>query len=84
MYVSCYEYIIDGYHEHSAVALASITMVRYLVAGGMVMAARPMYEGIGVHWTMTWLGCVAALLAPAPLIFYKYGAKLRERSPYAS
>ncbi|KAI1626402.1 major facilitator superfamily domain-containing protein [Exophiala viscosa] len=84
MYVSCYEYIIDAYGEHAAVALASITMVRYLISGGMVMAARPMYEGIGVHWTMTWLGCVAALLAPAPVVFWKYGAKLREKSPYAS
>jgi hypothetical protein len=35
VYVSCYEYIIDSYGEHAAVALAlaSITMARYLVAG---------------------------------------------------
>ncbi|KEF53538.1 uncharacterized protein A1O9_10513 [Exophiala aquamarina CBS 119918] len=51
IYVSSYEYIIDSYVEHGAMALASITMVRYLIAGAMVMAARPMYEGIGVHWT---------------------------------
>lgn len=84
IYVGSYEYITDSYGEHSAIALASITMSRYLIAGGMVMAARPMYEGIGVHWTMTLLGCIAVLLAPAPLLFWKYGAKLRERSPYAS
>jgi len=84
MYVSCYEYIIDSYGEHAAVALASITMARYLVAGGMVMAARPMYEGIGVHWVCTLLGCIAVVLAPAPLVFYRVGAKLREKSPYAT
>lgn len=83
IYVSSYEYIIDSYGDHAAIALASITMVRYLVAGGMVMAARPMFEGIGVHWTLTLLGCIAAILAPAPLIFYKVGHKLREKSPYA-
>ncbi|KAH8646084.1 major facilitator superfamily domain-containing protein [Xylariales sp. PMI_506] len=82
IYVSSYEYIIDSYGEHSAIALASITMARYLVAGGMVMAARPLYEGIGVHWTMTLLGCISVLLAPAPLIFWKYGPKLRAKSPY--
>jgi DHA1 family multidrug resistance protein-like MFS transporter len=43
MYVSIYEYIIDSYAEHAAVALTSITMVRYLISGGMVLAARPMY-----------------------------------------
>ncbi|KAJ9501607.1 hypothetical protein H2202_002569 [Exophiala xenobiotica] len=84
VYVSCYEYIIDSYGEHAAVALASITMARYLVAGGMVMAARPMYEGIGVHWVCTLLGCIAVVLAPAPLVFYRLGARLREKSPYAT
>ncbi|CAG7566161.1 unnamed protein product [Fusarium equiseti] len=84
IYVGSYQYITDSYGEHSAIALASITMSRYLIAGGMVMAARPMYEGIGVHWTMTLLGSIAVLLTPAPLLFWKYGAKLRERSPYAS
>ena len=83
IYVSSYEYIIDSYGDHSAVALASITMVRYFVAGGMVMAARPMYEGIGVNWTLTIMGSLAALLTPAPLLFWWKGAGLRERSRYA-
>jgi len=83
MYVSSYEYIIDSYSEHAAIALASITMMRYLIAGGMVMAARPMYEGIGVHWTMTLLGCVAAVLTPGPYLLWKYGKELRRKSPYA-
>lgn len=82
-YVSSYEYIIDSYQDHAAIALASITMVRYLVAGAVVMAARPMYERLGVSWTMTLLGCVATMLAPAPLLFWIFGRKLRKRSPYA-
>ncbi|KIW92087.1 uncharacterized protein Z519_07071 [Cladophialophora bantiana CBS 173.52] len=84
VYVSSYEYIVDSYTKHSAVALASITMARYLIAGTMVMAARPMYTGIGVHWTMTLLGCIGLLLAPAPLFFRRYGKKLRAKSAYAA
>lgn len=83
IYVSVYEYIIDSYGDHAAVALASITMVRYLIAGGMVLAVRPMYDGIGVQWTMTMLGCIAVILTPAPLIFWKIGHRLRVKSPYA-
>jgi DHA1 family multidrug resistance protein-like MFS transporter len=83
IYVSSYEYIIDSYGEHAAVALASITMVRYAIAGGIVMAARPMYQGIGVHWTMTLLAIIAFILAPAPLLFWKYGSRLRKKSKYA-
>jgi DHA1 family multidrug resistance protein-like MFS transporter len=84
MYVSCSLYIIDSYGEHAAVALSTITMMRYFIAGGMVMAARPMYEGIGVHWTMTLLGCVALVFTPGPYLLKRYGRKLRERSPYAT
>lgn len=83
IYISSYEYIIDSYGEYAASALASITMARYLVAGGMVMAARPMYEGIGVHWTLTMLGCISVLLAPMPLLFRRYGVQLRRRSRFA-
>ncbi|KAL7624222.1 hypothetical protein AAE478_005781 [Parahypoxylon ruwenzoriense] len=83
IYVSSYEYIIDSYGDHAAIGLASLTIIRYLVAGGMVMAARPMYGGIGTHWTLTLLGCIAVVLLPAPLVFWKCGRQLRSRSPYA-
>ncbi|KAJ4367845.1 hypothetical protein N0V86_009683 [Didymella sp. IMI 355093] len=83
MYVSSYEYIIDSYGEKASIALASVTMMRYLIAGGMVMAARPMFENIGSHWTMTLLGCVAVLLVPAPYVLFKYGPRLRKKSPFA-
>ena len=83
MYVSSYEYIVDSYGDHAAIALASITMCRYLIAGGMVIAARPMYEGIGTHWSLSFLGIIAAILTPAPFAFWWYGLKLRKRSPYA-
>lgn len=84
MYVAAYEYIIDSYGNHAAIALASVTMVRYLISGGMALAARPMYEGIGVHWTMTLLGCIAVVLTPGPWLLYRWGPILRERSPYAN
>jgi DHA1 family multidrug resistance protein-like MFS transporter len=43
-----------------------------------------MYMGIGVHWTMTLLGVVAAVLTPAPYLLWKFGEDLRRKSPYAT
>jgi DHA1 family multidrug resistance protein-like MFS transporter len=83
IYISSYEYITDSYLDHAASALASITMLRYFIAGGMVMVARPMYNGIGVHWTLSLLGCIAAVLTPAPFVFWIYGPTLRKKSSYA-
>ena len=42
-----------------------------------------MYEGIGVYWIMTLLGCYAALLALALLLFKLRRKKVREKREYS-
>ncbi len=42
-----------------------------------------MFNGIGVNWAGTLLGCVALLLVPIPIIFYKFGHRIRQRSKFA-
>lgn len=83
IFVSSYIYIIDSYGSWSSSALGSITLARYFVSGGMVVASRPMYQGIGVHWTLTFLGCLGALLVPVPFLLYRYGKVIRKKSKYA-
>ncbi|KAF8148175.1 major facilitator superfamily domain-containing protein [Mycena galopus ATCC 62051] len=73
IYVSAYEYIIDSYTEHAAIALASITMVRYFV-GGRDRHRRALGHDI--------VGVCAVLLAPAPVAFWWWGKGLRERSKF--
>ena len=36
VFISSYQYIIDSYETYSASALASVTLIRYVAAGGMV------------------------------------------------
>lgn len=83
IFVSSYQYVIDSYETNSASALSSITFLRYFVAGGMVIASMPMYKGIGVHWTLTLMGCLGAVLVPVPFLLWKYGDKVRARSGFA-
>ena len=42
-----------------------------------------MFEGMGIQWASTLLGCVAAVLVPVPVWFLLRGAKLREKSTFA-
>lgn len=42
-----------------------------------------MFNGMGIQWASTLLGCVAAALVPIPVIFYIYGHRIRKRSAYA-
>lgn len=83
IFISSYAYIIDAYGQYASSALGSITLARYLASGGMVIASRPMYKGIGVHWTLTFLGILGALLVPVPWVLYIYGRRIIARSKFA-
>lgn len=83
VFISSYQYIIDAYEKYAASALASATLIRYVAAGGSVVYAIPMYEKLGVQWTLTILGVVSALMVPVPYAFFWYGDKIRGWSRYA-
>lgn len=83
LFASTYHYLLDTYGTVASSALAAITCVRYLASGGMVLITEPMYEALSVKWTLTLLGCVAALLTPVPWIFWKWGPLMRKKSKYA-
>ncbi len=42
-----------------------------------------MFKALGVNWAGSLLGFVALALVPIPIVFYKYGAKIRARSSFA-
>lgn len=76
-------YIIDIYLPLSASALAANTAIRSAVGAGLPLAAPKMYDNLGIGWATTLLGFLTVLLIPAPLIFYRYGDRLRKSSKFA-
>lgn len=83
VFMTCYQYMIDSYEVYAASALASVTLIRYIVAGAMIEVSIPFYKNMGVPYTLTILGSISALLVPIPYAFYKYGPSIRKRSKYA-
>lgn len=83
IYVTVYQYLLDTYGIYAGSALAIVTCWRYLASGASNLYSGPMYKGIGVHYSATWLAILATLQAPLPFIFYKYGPALRKRSAFA-
>ena len=82
IFFSCYQYIIDSYETFAASALASLTLIRYVAAGGMVEVAIPMYSNLGVHRTLSIFGAISTVMVPVPYLFYIYGTKIRAMSRY--
>ncbi|RMZ79511.1 hypothetical protein DV737_g3384, partial [Chaetothyriales sp. CBS 132003] len=83
IFISSYMYIIDSYEMYAASALTFATLARYVIAGGMTVVGVPFYKNMGVHWTLTILAVLSAVLSPMPYVFYKYGHIIRRKSRFA-
>lgn len=83
VFISCYQYIIDSYEMYAASALASVSLIRYVASGGMIIASVPFYQNMGVHYPLTILGSIAAACVPIPYVFFVYGRIFRKHSKHA-
>ena len=83
IFLQALNYLVDAYLMFAASAIAGNTFMRSLCGAGFPLFARQMFEGMGIQYASTVLGCVAAVLAPIPFIFYIYGGRIRSKSSYA-
>lgn len=67
----------------AASAIAANTFLRSLFGAVFPLFATYMFDALGVNWAGTLLGCVALILVPIPVVFWRYGAKIRARSSFA-
>lgn len=83
IFLPCINYIIDCYLFYAASAMAGNTLLRSAFGAAFPLFARPMLINLTVKWALTLLGCISILLLPVPFLFYKFGAKIREKSKYS-
>lgn len=83
IFLQALNYLVDAYLMFAASAIAGNTFLRSLCGAAFPLFARQMFDGMGIQWAGTLLGCVAVVLAPIPFVFYKYGAQIRQKSAYA-
>lgn len=83
IFLQALNYLVDAYLMFAASAIAGNTFMRSLCGAGFPLFATYMFNGMGIQWASTLLGCVAAVLVPIPVIFYIYGAKIRSKSKIA-
>jgi len=57
--------------------------MRSLFGAVFPLFATYMFDGIGINWGMTLLGCVAALFIPMPFFLYYKGRSIRAKSKFA-
>jgi len=72
-------YYIDSFSKAAASAIAAGSLFRSVVGGIVPLFVPTLFDklGYGWGWSCGAFACVA--LAPAPILFYKFGQRLREK-----
>ena len=83
IFLQALNYLVDAYLMFAASAIAGNTFLRSLCGAGFPLFSTYMFNGLGIEWASTLLGCIAAVLIPIPIIFYLYGHKIRQKSRIA-
>lgn len=72
-------YYIDSFEKYAASAIAAGTLFRSVIGGVIPLFAPRLFESVGYGWGISAFAFMGVVLAPSPLIFYRYGAFLREK-----
>ena len=60
--------------------MAGNSVIRSVLGGTLPLAGPSMYATLGPHWAGTLLGLLQIAIIPIPVLFYKYGHKIRMKS----
>jgi hypothetical protein len=83
IFISIINYLVDAYVVYAASVLASNTVLRSFFGAAFPLFTTQMYENLGIHWASSVPAFLALACMPFPLLFYIYGATIRERCRYA-
>ncbi|KAL6414012.1 hypothetical protein AUP68_03545 [Ilyonectria robusta] len=65
---------------YAASAMAASTVLRSLLGALLPLAGRSMYEKLGYGWGTSLLAFIAVGMVPVPIVFIKYGERIRRRN----
>jgi len=76
-------YLADTYTIYASSAFAALAFLRAVLAGLFPLVGRPMYVHLGPNWASVVLAIVATVFCAAPVLFRKFGKRIRQRSVFA-
>lgn len=74
-------YYIDSFSKYAASAIAGGSVFRSFLGGVVPLFAPQLFQSLGYGWGISVFAFLAIGIAPAPILFYYYGPRLRERFP---
>lgn len=82
IFQNCLNYLVDAYTRYSASAIGVNTFMRSVFGASFPLFAHRMFATMHTTWGTTMLALVTLVMYAIPFVFFKYGAKIRQRSPF--
>lgn len=73
-------YLIDAFQVYAASAIAASILLRSLGGALLPLAGGPMFSKLGMGWGSSLLALIAIAMIPVPIIFWKYGENIRQKT----
>ncbi|KAI1971120.1 hypothetical protein LOZ53_005575 [Ophidiomyces ophidiicola] len=80
-FVPTQAYVIDAFPLHGASGLAGNNLLRSISGGTLPLAGPALYSKLGYGWGNSLLAFLSLLFGGLPILFFRYGEKLRKRFP---
>lgn len=81
-YVPLIAYTVDAFGKYSASGVTATIVTRCLAGTIFPLTTDPLVERFGYGWGLLILAVVSMVLAPIPILAYRYGHKWRQGSKY--
>jgi hypothetical protein len=72
-------YYIDSFEKYAASAIAAGAVLRSILSGVLPLLAPSLFNNLGYGWGISTFGFISIALAPAPMFFYIFGERIRDR-----
>ncbi|KAL1875805.1 hypothetical protein Daus18300_002996 [Diaporthe australafricana] len=72
-------YLVDAFTAVASSAIAASTLLRYVLGAFLPLVGTSLNDSLGLGVANTLLAGISCVLIPAPLLFIKYGERLRTR-----
>ena len=84
IFMALLNYIADAYEIYAASGMAATSFCRSIFGALLPLAARPMYQTLGICWASSLLGFLSLAMSVIPFAFIRYGDRIRANSKFCN
>ena len=75
-------YLVDAFKVHAASAIAATIVMRCIVGAFLPLTGPPLYANLGLGWGNSVLGFIGLVFVPVPMLFMRYGERIRKGASF--